>query len=97
MISGPGLLRDLKTGLDFFHSGMELSDLTVDETLETWRQSFISTSINLTTALHPPMSGSRKSFSCDSMEELYSHQQYNQLMILYIIISVEIIGVISFS
>ena len=53
------LLGLVKTRLAFSHSGMELSHLVVNETLDTWRQSFVfaADSVNLTTTLILPCMG----------------------------------------
>ena len=59
--------------LGFPHSKTEVSRLVVDETLSAWGQSFIFAPTNLTTIPHPPMRGSSKYFSRDSMEDPYLH------------------------
>lgn len=58
------LLGLAKTRLDFLHSRRELSHLAMDETPNTWRQSFVfaPASINLSTTPHPPLYGSPKCF-----------------------------------
>lgn len=53
-----------------------------DETLSTWGQAFIFAPANLVTTPHPPMHGSPKCFSHESVEELYFHRQHLQLYLV---------------
>ena len=55
---------------------MELSHLVVGETPGGWEQSFVVAPVNLTTKPYPLMCGFPKSFSPDSVEEPYFHQQH---------------------
>lgn len=57
----------------------ELSRLVVNETPDTWGQTFISTPTNPATTPHPPLLGSPRCFSRNSMEEPHFHWQQNQL------------------
>lgn len=75
-ISGPGLLLVLKTGLDFFHSRMELNHLLW---VRHWNPgtrgcSFILAPINLTITPHLSMHGPPKAF-LSTLQEPHFHQQ----------------------